>query len=76
MDIDTMKRQGLCFNCKQKGHLSKDCKELKKPRVFFNRNVNTEKKEEKTDIDINSMTDAELGSYYRNQILGFQKGRA
>ena len=30
MDIDAFKRQGLCFNCSQRGHLAKDCP-LRKP---------------------------------------------
>src|SRR4051794_23038903 len=25
MDIDRARRQGLCFNCQERGHLAKDC---------------------------------------------------
>jgi hypothetical protein len=33
MDIDAAKRQGLCFICKQKGHISKFCPTRKPPQV-------------------------------------------
>jgi hypothetical protein len=74
-EIDRMRKEGICFNCKKKGHISRNCPE---PRQgFFTRKVEIkeEKKEEKKEVDINSMTDSELGSYYRSQILGFQKGQ-
>ncbi|KAK0207430.1 hypothetical protein IW262DRAFT_1469533 [Armillaria fumosa] len=32
MDIDRLKKEGRCFNCRGKGHLGKDCKNLKWPR--------------------------------------------
>jgi hypothetical protein len=64
-----MRKEGICFNCKKKGHISRNCLELK--QGFFTRKA--EVKEEK--VDINSMTDSELGSYYHSQILGFQKGQ-
>ena len=36
MDIDRAKRQGLCFNCQERGHLAKDCP---KPRRVLQHQV-------------------------------------
>jgi hypothetical protein len=76
MDIDTMRKQGICFNCNKKGHIARNCPEPKKPRTFVNRNIDKGKAPEKTEeIDVASMTNEQLGQYYRDQIMGFQNGR-
>jgi len=43
MDIDRMKRQGVCFNCGTKGHIAARCPEPRKERKYFRRRVGLEK---------------------------------
>jgi len=43
MDINMMKRQGMCFNCGVKGHIAARCPELKKERKFFGRRTELER---------------------------------
>jgi len=39
MDIDMMRKQGMCFNCGVKGHITTRCPEPKKERKFFERRI-------------------------------------
>ena len=43
MDIDRMKRQGVCFNCGTEGHIAARCPEPRKERKYFRRRVRLEK---------------------------------
>ncbi|PBK70203.1 hypothetical protein ARMSODRAFT_974682 [Armillaria solidipes] len=50
MDISALKREGKCFRCHKKGHLSKDCPEKKDYKdirsVYTAEQAKTEQKEE------------------------------
>jgi len=43
MDIDIMKRQGMCFNCGVKSHIVARCPEPRKKRKFFGRRTELER---------------------------------
>jgi len=43
MDIDSMCKQGICFNCSIKGHIITKCPEPRKERKFFERKLDSEK---------------------------------
>ena len=43
IDIDRMKRQGVCFNCGTKGHIAVRCPEPREERKYFKRRVRLEK---------------------------------
>jgi len=45
MDIDMMKRQGMCFNCGVKGYIAARCPEPRKERKFFGRKTELERSE-------------------------------
>ena len=47
MDIDMMKRQGMCFNCEVKGHITARCPEPRKEQKFFGRKTKLERSREK-----------------------------
>ncbi|PBK71697.1 hypothetical protein ARMSODRAFT_973298 [Armillaria solidipes] len=50
MDISVLRREGKCFRCKKKGHLSKDCPDKKEYKdihsIYMAEQVKTEEKEE------------------------------
>ena len=48
MDIDMMKRQGMCFNCGVKGHIAARCPEPRKERKFFGRRTKLERSRKET----------------------------
>ena len=48
MDIDMMKRQGMCFNCGVKGHIVARCPKPRKERKFFGRRTKLERSREET----------------------------
>ena len=63
MDIDRMKRQGVCFSCGTKGHIAARCPEPRKERKHFRRRVGLEK-----GVD-------EMREFIRSQMEDFGKGR-
>ena len=43
INIDMMKRQGMCFNCGVKGHIAARCPKPRKERKFFGRKTELER---------------------------------
>jgi len=51
MDIDSMHKQGICFNCSIKGYIVAKCPEPRKERKFFERKIDLEKSVNDLTID-------------------------
>jgi len=68
MDIDMMRKQGMCFNCGVKGHIAARCPEPKKERKFFGRRIESGR-------SVDEMSETELREWVKEQIEGFGKGR-
>ena len=51
MDINRMKRQGVCFNCGTKRHIAVRCPEPRKERKYFRRRVGLEKEVDEMSTD-------------------------
>jgi len=68
MDIDRMKRQGVCFNYGTKGHIAARCPEPRKERKYFRRRVGLEK-------GVNEISTDKMREFIRSQMEDFGKGR-
>jgi len=68
MDIDRMKRQGVCFNCGTKGYIAVRCPEPREERKYFKRRVGLEK-------GVDEMLTDEMREFIRSQIEDFGKGK-
>jgi len=68
MDIDSMCKQGICFNCDIKGHIVAKCPEPRKERKFFGWKLDLEKL-------VDDLTVDEMQELIRSQVEGFGKGR-
>jgi len=68
MDIDMMRKQGMCFNCGVKGHITTRFPEPKKERKFFGRRIELER-------SVDKMLETELREWVKEQIESFGKGR-
>ena len=68
MDIDSMCKQGICFNCSIKGHITAKYPEPRKERKFFGRKLDLEK-------SVDDLTVDEMQELIRSQVEGFGKGR-
>jgi len=68
MDIDSMRKQGICFNCGIKGHIVAKCPEPRKEKKFFGRKLDLEK-------SVDDLTVDEMRELIRSQVEGFGKGR-
>jgi len=68
MDIDMIRKQGMCFNCGVKGHIAARCPEPKKERKFFGRRIESGR-------SVDKMSETELRKWVKEQIEGFGKGR-
>jgi len=68
MDIDMMRKQGMCFNCGVKGHITTRCPEPKKERKFFERRIESER-------SVDKILETELREWVKEQIKSFGKGR-
>ncbi|KAG5652195.1 hypothetical protein H0H81_005959, partial [Sphagnurus paluster] len=67
MDID--RKEGRCYKCHEKGHRFFECTNApEKKKVFTNRQL-----EKLPEIDVDKLTNEELGSYYRKQMEDFLK---
>jgi len=68
MDIDRMKRQGVCFNCGIKRHITARYLKPRKERKYFKRRVGLEK-------GVDEMSTDKMREFIRSQIEDFGKGR-
>ena len=64
MDINAMRKQDICFNCKEKEHIAAWYLKLKKSRKYFGKKLKIEK-------SVDKITKGELKEFIKRQIEDF-----
>jgi len=68
MNINSMHKQEICFNCGIKGHIVAKYPEPRKERKFFGRKLNLEK-------SVDDLTVDKMRELIRSQVEGSGKGK-
>jgi len=63
-----MRRQGICFNCKEKEYITAWCPKLREPRKYFGKKLEIEK-------SVGKITKEKLRKFVKRQIENFRIDR-
>ena len=68
MEIDVIRRQGICFNYKEREHIVAQCPKIREPKKYFRRKLEIEK-------SVDKMIEGKLREFIKRQIEDYRIDR-